>query len=365
MALHNLHQLKLCNTRLVVEYAKDGQTTNEPGGRSEETFDKEQFFSQLAVISSKFRINHPISPLLRYNYPPASAPILRNIAKALANCPPLYTQVLHLMNKMNLPPPFINTDYDYELDDDEQHLPKRVFDCKVVELNRETSERKRSIIRERIQKASKRLKSESGQLSVPTSSTAQNDSRKVADYFDDYAGVRRLQISGKVKLKERAEATNEVLQVDSAQDSFGIFASQSVSHRSVGDRMKATDQAKTNGKEEQQQEDCLKQLGQEELNECPVFRDYSIGEPSCRLYVKNVHKQVTERRLASVFMRLLGLADSQLSVSLFKKGKMNGQAFVSLPSEQLARTAIERSNGLLLDKKPIVVCFARSMKAKD
>ena len=68
---------------------------------------------------------YPMPPTLHYKYPPPTARTLRNISRgkrwqrslgtvfaevlphaALAAVPKLYTQVLHLMNKMNLPPPF-------------------------------------------------------------------------------------------------------------------------------------------------------------------------------------------------------------------------------------------------------------------
>lgn len=43
---------------------------------------------------------------LKYQYPPPTPTVLHNIACALASVPKFYTQVLHLMNKMNLPCPF-------------------------------------------------------------------------------------------------------------------------------------------------------------------------------------------------------------------------------------------------------------------
>ncbi|EOA37483.1 hypothetical protein CARUB_v10011629mg [Capsella rubella] len=62
-------------------------------------------------IAPKLGINYPFPPHLQYAYPPPDDNILANITNALIAVPPLYTQistimVLHLMNKMNLPPPF-------------------------------------------------------------------------------------------------------------------------------------------------------------------------------------------------------------------------------------------------------------------
>lgn len=48
---------------------------------------------------------------LKYQYPPPTPTVLRNISCALASVPKFYTQVLHLMNKMNLPCPFQPTPF--------------------------------------------------------------------------------------------------------------------------------------------------------------------------------------------------------------------------------------------------------------
>ncbi|KAG0316108.1 hypothetical protein BG000_004983 [Podila horticola] len=42
----------------------------------------------------------------KYAYPPATKPIVNNIATKLLEDPRFYINVLHLMNKMDLPPPF-------------------------------------------------------------------------------------------------------------------------------------------------------------------------------------------------------------------------------------------------------------------
>lgn len=47
-----------------------------------------------------------MSLYFRYLYPPPSPSVLANIAQTLVAVPKFYTQVLHLMNKMNLPTPF-------------------------------------------------------------------------------------------------------------------------------------------------------------------------------------------------------------------------------------------------------------------
>ncbi|CAH8840313.1 unnamed protein product [Trichobilharzia szidati] len=50
---------------------------------------------------------------LYYDYPSVSHSVLTNIVRSLASCPAFYNQVLHIMNKLHLPPPF----------DDPEHFP--------------------------------------------------------------------------------------------------------------------------------------------------------------------------------------------------------------------------------------------------
>ncbi|KAF9110068.1 RNA-binding region-containing protein 3 [Mortierella sp. AM989] len=45
-------------------------------------------------------------PTMKYIYPPISKPIIKSIGKMMRSNPDFYTNVLHLMNKMRLPPPF-------------------------------------------------------------------------------------------------------------------------------------------------------------------------------------------------------------------------------------------------------------------
>jgi U11/U12 small nuclear ribonucleoprotein SNRNP65 len=57
-------------------------------------------------IAPRLGVDYPFPPHLEYAYPPPDGNILTNIVNALIAVPRFYTQVLHLMNKMNLPAPF-------------------------------------------------------------------------------------------------------------------------------------------------------------------------------------------------------------------------------------------------------------------
>jgi len=58
------------------------------------------------ILIIKISLDYPSMPTLKYKYPPPNPDIIINIMNAIVAVPKLYTQVIHLMNKMNLPPPF-------------------------------------------------------------------------------------------------------------------------------------------------------------------------------------------------------------------------------------------------------------------
>ncbi|KAL6199975.1 hypothetical protein ACLB2K_029757 [Fragaria x ananassa] len=57
-------------------------------------------------IAPRLGVDYCFPPHLEYAYPPPDGNILTNIVNALIAVPRFYTQVLHLMNKMNIPTPF-------------------------------------------------------------------------------------------------------------------------------------------------------------------------------------------------------------------------------------------------------------------
>lgn len=64
------------------------------------------FLKKLGLSLKNYDFSQPPALGIYYQYPPPTKTVLQNICKAMANIPKLYTQVLHLMNKMNLPCPF-------------------------------------------------------------------------------------------------------------------------------------------------------------------------------------------------------------------------------------------------------------------
>ncbi|XP_055522026.1 RNA-binding region-containing protein 3, partial [Leucoraja erinacea] len=122
-ALSRLHQLRCLGHTLVVEFAKEQEgpaatpDSEQRSGGSKPTDksssgkdEKEIVKPKLPVIENgiapSLGLSYSTNPCLRYLYPPPTSIILANIANAMASVPKFYVQVLHLMNKMNLPSPF-------------------------------------------------------------------------------------------------------------------------------------------------------------------------------------------------------------------------------------------------------------------
>ncbi|XP_053213848.1 RNA-binding region-containing protein 3-like [Panonychus citri] len=107
----------------------------------------------------------------------------------------------------------------------------------------------------------------------------------------------------------------------------------------------------------------------EMINTVPAYTNYSPGLPSCRLYLKNLSKKVTDYQLKCIYGRYVNLDNesecNMFHVQLFKTGRFRNQAFISLPNQESASLALNETNGYLIEGKPLIVSFSRSTKSTD
>ena len=110
-------------------------------------------------------------------------------------------------------------------------------------------------------------------------------------------------------------------------------------------------------------------LNKSQLKEFSVFKNYSAGEPTCRLYIKNLTKHTTEQDIVNLFGSYIDWQQessyNSFDVRVMKEGRMKGQAFVSLPNEECSQKILRDCNAYILNGKPMVIQFARSAKAKE
>ncbi|XP_042321262.1 RNA-binding region-containing protein 3 [Sceloporus undulatus] len=418
-ALSRLHQLSLLGHTLVVEYAKDQDSARALSQSSLSEKDKsleepvkeekeQKDVSSLKIesgIAPSHGLTFPINSCLKYLYPPPSNAILANIANALASVPKFYVQVLHLMNKMNLPPPFgpitarpptyeeyiplpppipplppeepplpeedesqdsSKDESEYESADEED---KERF-TKLMELATLQPKRQMPTKQHRVRKKRK-IKDLLNSSLVPSTSNL-HPALSPSDVFEQpqTVGLKKIEFhisAGTPAILQQSwekEHNDAIDEVNNA--GFGkIFPAPSSNHK---DQMEEEEDDEIPSEFISKRELEKGRVSKKEMETLSVFKNYEPGDPNCRIYVKNLSKQVQEKDLKFIFGRYVDFSSEveriMFDIRLMKEGRMKGQAFIGLPDEKAAAKALKEVNGYVLFDKPMVVQFARSARPK-
>lgn len=417
-ALSQLHQVEVLGSRLIVEYAKpyhehlaarqcsrvspqteldDDNARNEKETKKldSEQNSKEKVKSSVQGLAPGLGINYSANPGLSYVYPPANPTILTNIAHTLACVPRFYIQVLHLMNKMNLPAPFgqktptppmlsdstggpqvagVSSDEDKfmsseesEIESDEEEREKRAKE-RAENMQRMSSAKPGASSKKR----HKVLLHPAQPPSKKARSTSSGKHTTVDNAFEHPSGQ-----SKKIEFKFTEAITN----IFDSEACEPIAASHISEPEGFGRFAPPPEAADDNEEEEgelisEENDEFISstelrrnRISSKEMSEMSAFKNYTAGEPTCRLYIKNLAKHVDEKDLKFIFGRYVdhSIEDEKdrFDVRLMKEGRMKGQAFITLPSEEKAKKAMRDAHGYILHNKPMVIQFARSAKAKD
>ncbi|XP_009332127.1 PREDICTED: RNA-binding protein 40 [Pygoscelis adeliae] len=424
-ALSRLHQLKLLGHTLVVEFAKEQdsvQVLSQPSvsekcKSSEEPVKEEEKKEPSCVkIENGIAPNHgltfPINSCLKYLYPPPSSTILANIANALASVPKFYVQVLHLMNKMNLPPPFgpvtarppmyeeylpvpvppppipplppeepplpeeeeeqlsSGDESEYESDNEEEkERMTKLMELATLQPKRPINTKRRGV------RKKQRIKD---LLNVPVCTPHSNlhPTLSPSDVFEQpqHVGHKKIEfhittdIPAVLQINSEKEEKNDLYATTEEINNTGfgrIFPAPS-----SNDKMETEEEDDEIPSEFISRRDLEKnRLSREEMEKFSVFKNYEPGDPNCRIYVKNLAKQVQEKDLKFIFGRYVDFQSeverNMFDIRLMKEGRMKGQAFIGLPNEKAAAKALKEANGYVLFEKPMVVQFARSARPKQ
>ncbi|KAF2881020.1 hypothetical protein ILUMI_25168 [Ignelater luminosus] len=381
-----LHQITVLTNRLCVEYAEHDFTEDPIKRRpieSSEVDNKKHFKSfinKLNAWNSSVSFYQPPPPYLKYVYPKPNRATINNIAHALASVPKFYTQVLHLMNKMNLPPPFSDVPDPPQMQHrvapvmqpravlPQQGHPKSTEASSESEIEsdlessnkREIIPKKRTLSQKKVVKRPKFIKP-----NVAQANTSMKNPERSEDVFEkvDMQSQKKIEVKVSADSLEQAKAN----QPEENVGSFGIMASverpSSPEKEADVDSLDKVDNSPVITEEEL----AANRIPTKDLNILPVFKNYHPGAPTCRLYIKNIAKTVELKELEFIYRRYiedLENKESQFDIKLMQEGKMKGQAFVTLDSVQLAQKAIKETNGYILKDKPLVVVFARSAVPK-
>lgn len=311
-------------------------------------------------IAARLGVDYPFPPHLEYVYPPPDGHILTNIVNALIAVPRFYTQVLHLMNKMNIPAPFrmalptppLPTSLSVP-PPPPPPPPPTVSKSRMEDLSSSESEMESS-------------DEEAPNVGGPKKKRIRHEAilgpAVDKDVAHEAVGLRAAALVPKempvVKKK------NPIIQIK--------VAPKQVENEEKGDA-RAMSLAVEEKEDDHKPFTTLEELKSgrlppEEILSLPMFKNYCAGNPSQILYLKNLAKEVIVDDIYFIFGSLFGSIDeakSSLAVKLMQEGRMRGQAFVTFPSVELAQNALNLVNGFVFKGKPVVIQFGRDpAKAK-
>lgn len=287
--------------QVTVEYAKP-DPNRQQGSTTTHQFTIEQQEQAADPVSAPHGLLYPPNPQLKYYYPDPTHDILTNITHAIATVPRFYTQVLHLMNKYNMPPPFGPAEKD----------AKPSF-----------------------------LKRKHDQLLA-------SDESELEDEQDDTTELQQEKVKQTRLLRMAAEKQKLALhkQPSSSSSSSSFFTTTNTSNKKIKINIGLT-------LEQQAIRKQCKPIS--ELLNLPAFKQYEEGTPSSKIYIKNLDKQTTQQELVDLY----SIFSKDVNVNLMTKGRLRGQAFVGFTDKAEAALALQCTNGYVLHDRPMSVQFGK------
>ncbi|XP_060535128.1 RNA-binding region-containing protein 3 [Cylas formicarius] len=362
--MHRLHQISVLNSRLCVEYAENGILHGKPALKKVEEADVsgqrffKTFLNKINAFNDSAGFHQPPPSHLKYNYPKANRATINNIAHALATVPRFYVQVLHLMNKMNLPPPFAVPEPPIRtITPLQQHHPvvsqkpieKRKASSSESELESDDESRKpKEIIPEKRPGPEKKPVKRPKFIKAPAAvrQAPKPPPERVENVFEKTATVAPPK---KIELKVTSESLAPA----------------------VEERRVAPELDEQSSPEDDKPCISLEELAANQITDLaalPIFKNYAPGPPTNKLYIKNCAKTVVLQDLEYIYNRYREEGGderpSEFNIRLMQEGRMKGQAFVTLDTVEMAQKAVKETNGFILKDKPLVVVFGKSATLK-
>ncbi|XP_059613822.1 RNA-binding region-containing protein 3 [Phlebotomus argentipes] len=397
-ALHRLHQMDLMGYRICVTYAKDCGLKYEPAVSGipvykeketeqdslDESKDRmESFMQSLMAINKNLNFLQPPVSYLRYNYPPPTVDIIRAISRQLKAVPMFYTQVLHIMNRMNLVPPFyevgpsqefcnVSTQVNLSSGVDKTTQYSNARDQLVAtdesELESEEDESVRTVRRlaekrkhvttepERSKKIRTLLEAEKHKsLMIKSPQIAKPEPSEI---FENATQIFALPKKITLKVPDKIDAQPEKPPSLSSSESSSSSSSSSASSLSISSQ----ECAFLSDKDLE-----ANRIPPDQLEKLPVFGQYSAGVPSTQLYVKNIAKEATQDDIWHIFRRY-SKRKEDIKIDCKFQGKLRGQAWIKFTSETDVKVgerqvdrALREVHGYILKNKPLHVSYARSV----
>ncbi|XP_046810211.1 U11/U12 small nuclear ribonucleoprotein 65 kDa protein-like isoform X1 [Lucilia cuprina] len=338
---------------------KSIQTQLEDTNGTQQALNKQQeqlnkYVQKLYAVEDELGFNQPPAPYLKYTYPPINKDILDNICISLLSNKRFYTQVLHLMNRMNLEPPFNKRNYKFTATGVPKEAQTQTDEIQIQEKQNLT-------IQEEIESE---LESAEEDEHKPKAKPTQQLKRKLIDQPEQYKKKARQMLLSTQKL-------NKETHKKPAKTNLSIKEIFETTEHNLTTSNKIDMQLKSNKKETTKSLISLplnlktQKLPPEELEKLAIYKNYQKGLISNKLYIKNLHKDVTADDLKLIYQRYLKTEDLSLDIKVMQHGRMKGQAFVTFQGQEmdiikpLIAEALEETNGFVLRDKPMVVCYGK------
>ncbi|GAM18763.1 hypothetical protein SAMD00019534_019380 [Acytostelium subglobosum LB1] len=278
--------------------------------------------------------------------PPIDEQIIANICKTLQSTPKFYVNVLHLMNRMNLPPPY-TVDNKSTLvpaptpaatgSTQKQHHPqdKQQPNKRTVHQMQEHDEEDEQDQDDDVSKKPK------------TSSTDDTDGLLHIDVPPPAITPTNQGPSSSTKLPIQIKLNTSV-QTPTAQS---LPSGGQDKYYSRDDVISLTNL-------------MTHKATEEELETINKKKKLELGTISKKLYIKNLAKQVDKVDLEFIFGRYFETRqqmNEQMTIVHYKEGRMKNQAFITFPNSQLASDALTDVQGFRLKDRPMLISYGKTM----
>uniref|UniRef100_A0A0A1WJ85 RNA-binding protein 40 n=1 Tax=Zeugodacus cucurbitae TaxID=28588 RepID=A0A0A1WJ85_ZEUCU len=326
-----------------------------------------KYVSKLYACDAKLNFEQPPPPYLKYAYPRITPDILDAISIALMSNTRFYTQVLHLMNRMNLEPPF-------------GAKPAGVCLSKLWPRDVDTQTAEEEVTTVAMAKASDIITEETELFADKSESELESSEddeeksnkpqvtmqlkRKAAEALDvQYKKKARQLLQATLQRQKQVESTASVSNKKSLPQN--VFEQPATLSKTSKIAVKLQPKSVSQAVEPivLPTELNTTRLTAEELQALPIYKNYQIGSPSNKLYIKNLAKDVSEEDLKVLYARFV--AADNLEIKVMQQGRMKGQAFVTfhglseIDAAAVVSKALTETNGFVLRQKPIVVCYGK------
>lgn len=373
-SLIRLHQLEIAQRRLVVEYSVEKEPLTQKidlEQSSATTKHVQEFLRRLNAWNPSVDFYQPPPVHIKYKYPEIKPSIAVNLIYTMFTHRPFYIQSLHLLNKMCLDVPF-------EENEKATNFFKETFKSYF-------SDQITFIAQPQSEPESEMSSDDTEQKTVINQPTAFKRKRKLVAPIKSAAAVLSTATLPKVKKVpvNHEEVFEPVIPMQEPKK-ISVFVPQdalqkpSEEPKVIGELGKFEKGPEPEKIEEAPPEphqptiskrELLKnRISYNDMKVLPVFKNYHPGQPSMRLYIKNLPKTATEQDVYRIYRRYIeDLSEEQqngFDVRVMQEGRMKGQAFVTFPSVGIAEKALHETNGYLLKERPMVVQFARAANKK-